>query len=287
MPFAATRRRLPSCARCALSEPLQSFDPKATYDAASRDYEEASRDYWQYLSHRTVARAALQPGERVLDVPCGTGPALLPAAEAVGTTGSVLGVDYAEQMLAIARDRVRSAGATNIELDIGDMTRLGLPQGSFDAVVCVLGIFFVPDMPATLRSFWDLLRPSGRLAVTVLGHAFFDPIRDVFVEAVAAEEPDLHVVQPWARTEDVATFRAIFEEAGLPAPEIESESERMPLLAPDHWWRLVMGTGLRRTVAALDLETAARVRRAGDAYVADHVVREVVLDAHYALVRKP
>jgi cyclopropane fatty-acyl-phospholipid synthase-like methyltransferase len=51
---------------------LGDFDPKQTYDEASRDYEDASRQFWQYLSTRTVDRLSLRPGERVLDVPCGT-----------------------------------------------------------------------------------------------------------------------------------------------------------------------------------------------------------------------
>src|SRR5687767_8299421 len=101
---------------------LGDFDPKATYDAGSLDYEDASRDFWQYLSTRTVERLALQPGNRVLDVPCGAGPAVVAAAAKVGATGHVVGIDYAEQMLAIARDKVRSAGLENVTLDVGDMT---------------------------------------------------------------------------------------------------------------------------------------------------------------------
>src|SRR5688572_11935206 len=122
---------------------LGGFDPKATYDEGSRDYEDASREFWGYLSVRTVERLGLEPGQRVLDVPCGTGHSLIAAAEQVGPVGRAIGVDFAEQMLAIARDKVAASGLGNIDIRVGDMTQLDLPESPFDAVTCVLGIFFV------------------------------------------------------------------------------------------------------------------------------------------------
>ena len=67
-----------------MADALGGFDAQAIYDEVSKDYEDASRQFWQYLSARTVERLDLQAGETVLDVPCGTGPSLLPAAERVG-----------------------------------------------------------------------------------------------------------------------------------------------------------------------------------------------------------
>ena len=66
---------------------MAEFDAQATFDDASNDYEEASRDYWQYLSVRAVEQARLAPGDRVLDVPCGAGPSVVAAAERVGDGG--------------------------------------------------------------------------------------------------------------------------------------------------------------------------------------------------------
>jgi ubiquinone/menaquinone biosynthesis C-methylase UbiE len=269
-----------------LTKPLGAFDPKATYDAAARDYEDASRDYWQFLSVETVDRLGLRSGERVLDAACGTGPALIPAAKAVGPTGSVVGVDYAGQMLAIARDKIAQAGVMNVKLVAGDMTSLDYPEESFDAVLSVLGIFFADDMPGTVRSFWSMLRPGGRLAITVLGREFFDPMRDVFVDAVGKEHPELEVVQPWLRTEDPDTFRRVFAEAGLEAVAIETEVHRQPLRAPTDWWRIVLGTGLRRTVTQLDSDSAVRVRDACLDFIQEHHVTELMLGAHYAIAMR-
>jgi ubiquinone/menaquinone biosynthesis C-methylase UbiE len=203
-----------------MSDPLRGFDPKGTYDAASLDYEHAARDFWEQLSSRAVDSASPMPGNSVLDVPCGTGPSVVLAARAVGPGGNVLGVDYADQMLALAQEKVTAMGLANVELQAGDMTDLEIPPGSFDVVICVLGLFFVDDMAGLVRSFWELLRPGGRLAITVLGDRFFSPMLDVFVNAVHAERPGFDVVEPWRRTEDPGTLRAIMTEAGVPASEI-------------------------------------------------------------------
>ena len=260
-----------------------SFDARSTYDAASRDYEDASRDYWQFLSARAVERLALKPGDRVLDVPCGAGPSVLAAADAVGPGGYVLGVDFAQQMLDIAQEKVAVRGLHNVELRIGDMTALDLPPRSFDGVISVLGVFFVDDMPAVVRSLWDLVRPDGgRLVIAVLGEQFFDPMRDVFVDAVTAVRPELHVHQPWRRTEDPDVLRGVLLDAGIAGVEVTSAADRLPLPSADDWWRIVLGTGLRRTLMSLEPGEADAVRERCDRYVRDHGVREVVLGTHTA-----
>ncbi len=104
--------------------------PRGTYDAASLDYERGSLAFWEQLSSRTVALASPVPGESVIDVPCGTGPSVVAAARAVGPDGHVLGIDYADQMLAIAQEKVTAAGLANVDLRASDMTDLELPPGS-------------------------------------------------------------------------------------------------------------------------------------------------------------
>ncbi len=269
-----------------MNDPLRGFDPKGTYDAASLDYERGSRAFWEQLSSRTVALASPVRGESVLDVPCGTGPSVVAAARAVGPDGQVLGVDYADQMLAIAQEKVTATGLTNVELQAGDMTDLELPPGSFDVVLCVLGLFFVDDMPGLVRSFWELLRPGGRIAITVLGDRFFTPMLDVFVDAVHAERPGFDVVEPWRRTEDRGTLQAIMTDAGVPASEIHSEVDVIPVESSD-WWRIVLGTGLRRTAMALDPDEAERVRERCERFMREHDVRQVELASHYIIAVTP
>jgi ubiquinone/menaquinone biosynthesis C-methylase UbiE len=143
----------------------------ATYNAAADHYDDPANAFWERFGRRTIERLSLAPGARVLDVCCGSGASALPAAERVGPAGDVLGVDLAGDLLALARAKAAARGLRNAEFRLGDMLDLGVPAASFDAVVCVFGIFFVPDVAAAVRALWRCVRPGGRLAVTTLGPA--------------------------------------------------------------------------------------------------------------------
>jgi len=264
---------------------LGGFDPKVTYDEASRDYEDSSRDYWQYLSIRTVDRLDLRAGERVLDVPCGTGHSLLAAARRVGPSGRAVGLDYADQMLVIAREKIRTNHLGNIEVHLGDMTDIMAPEVPYDAVVCVLGMFFAHDMPALMRSFHGLVRPGGgRVAVTVFGEHFVEPMREVFVRAVHQVAPGFDVVQPWQRTEDASTLRRVFVDAGFGEVPIETQDDSFALPSADDWWRIVMGSALRRTITSIGHDLAGEVRTRCAAYIEKEGIDRVVTRSRYAVL---
>src|SRR5262245_51289668 len=146
----------------------------AAYDAAADRYDDPANSFWERFGRRTVERLGLRAGERVLDVCCGSGASALPAAEAVGPGGPVLGIDLSLRLLALARAKARARGLAHVELRAGDLLALDLPEAPFDAVVCVFGVFFVPDMAAAVRSLWQAVRPGGRLAVTTWGPRFFE-----------------------------------------------------------------------------------------------------------------
>lgn len=230
-----------------------------------------------------MSHLGLRPGERVLDTPCGTGPSLVDAAHQVGPTGRVVGIDYAEQMAAIARRKVCAENLANVEVRVGDMTAIEPPGDPFDAVLCALGLFFVDDMPSLLRSFWGLVRPQGgRIGVGVFGERFFDPMRDVFVRAVGLVAPGAPVVEPWRRVDDPAVLRQVFAAAGIDDVAIETHDDNLPLPSPADWWRIVMGSGLRRTITTIGDRAARQVRAICDAYIAGQTITEVVARARYA-----
>jgi demethylmenaquinone methyltransferase/2-methoxy-6-polyprenyl-1,4-benzoquinol methylase len=105
---------------------------------------------------RLAARAAVRPGDRVLDVCCGTGDLALADREAGGV---VLGVDFSEEMLARAREK-----APDLEWLRADATNLPFEDASFDVVTDGFGIRNLPDLEAGLRELARVARPGGRLA---------------------------------------------------------------------------------------------------------------------------
>uniref|UniRef100_UPI00286E6B50 class I SAM-dependent methyltransferase n=1 Tax=Chamaesiphon sp. VAR_69_metabat_338 TaxID=2964704 RepID=UPI00286E6B50 len=136
-----------------------------TFNSAADYFDAPALSFWNRFGQRTIELADLQPGMRVLDVCCGTGASAIPAALKVGTTGSVLGVDLAESLLELARTKAQQQELQNIEFQCADFSELALPSASFDAIVCVFGIFFLPDMEAAVAELWRMLRPGGMLAI--------------------------------------------------------------------------------------------------------------------------
>jgi len=131
-------------------------------------------------------------GSRVLDVCRGAGASALRAAEAVGPTGNVIEVDVAKQLLESARTKAIQRHLGNIEFEARDMLSMRFPVASFDAVVCVFGIFFVPDMARAVNEFWNRIRPGGKLAVTTWGPNLFEPANAAFWCSIKHVRPDLY-----------------------------------------------------------------------------------------------
>lgn len=260
----------------------------ATYNAASDHFDKPALSFWDRFGRSTVERIGLHSGARVLDVCCGSGASALPAAERVAPAGHVLAVDLAERLVELGRTKARRRGLSNIDFRVEDMRSLGSARERFDAVICVFGIFFVPDMPAALRDLWRLVRPGGRLAITTWGRGVFEPANTLFWDAVRKERPDLHkAFNPWDRISEPAALAELFREADIEGVEILEEPAEHPLESPDDWWVIVMGSGYRATVEQLDAEARDRVRQATLEPLRRRAARSVAANVIYATATRP
>jgi ubiquinone/menaquinone biosynthesis C-methylase UbiE len=259
----------------------------ASFNAAADLFDDPRLSFWDRFGRRTIDRLGLTPGDTVLDLCCGAGGSALPAAERVGPAGHVLGLDLAESLIRRARVKATIRRLGNVELRVEDCEQMDLPPGSFDAVVCVFGLSFLADLKGALRRMWSWVRPGGRLAVTTWGPRLFQPADGLFWEAVRAERPDLYRgTHPRDLISDPEALRRLFEESGIPDAEIEAEAGFHPTPEPEDWWTVVMGTGYRGTVEALDPESRARVRARTLRSFAATGARQIETNVVYAIAAK-
>jgi SAM-dependent methyltransferase len=134
-----------------------------------------------------VTLADPRPGERVLDVACGTGVVTRLAAQRVGGAGHVVGLDLNRGMLAVATSRAASHSQTDapITWHEASATKMPLPDSSFDIVYCQLGLQFFPDRPDALREMYRVLVPGGRLGLMVWRGIEQSPGFDRLADALA------------------------------------------------------------------------------------------------------
>ena len=107
--------------------------------------------------------APISAGETVLDIGCGAGTDLLLAARRVGPEGRAIGIDMTEAMRDRALASAASAGASNLEVHLGDATDLPLPDASVDVVISNGVLNLVPEKEKAFSEIWRVLRPGGRL----------------------------------------------------------------------------------------------------------------------------
>lgn len=113
------------------------------------------------ITDEVLARAAIERGDTVLDVGCGSGAMAIVAAR---RAGRVVGLDISDPLLAVARERATAAGADHLEFVLGDAQVHPFDAGGFDAIISQFGLMFFDDPSAAFSNLHRALRPGGRLA---------------------------------------------------------------------------------------------------------------------------
>lgn len=222
------------------------------FDRASETYDRTGVEFFGIVGRTLVEQAGVQPGDRVLELGCGRGAATMPAAERVGPRGQVLALDLSEGMIARLRADVEAAGLSQVSCRVGDAEAPDVERGAWDVVLASLVLFFLPEHEAAMRSYRDLLRPGGRLALSwfAVEDTRWDPVFDALVSqlptsSLSARRPGAG--GPFSSTEAMDGF---LRGAGYdPVTEVRTMTVRYDDDAT--WWATLWSHGRRATMERL------------------------------------
>jgi ubiquinone/menaquinone biosynthesis C-methylase UbiE len=212
--------------------------------------------YFPIFGEWLVEVAQIPEGARILDVACGRGAVLFPAAERVGPGGHVIGIDLADGMaretgLEIERRELKQAETRQM-----DAEHLTFPDSSFDFVLCGFSLQFFPHLDQALSEFKRVLKPGGRIAVTTWGSDderwnWYDDLKETYGAVVKLGSQSLDTpeeIQRW------------FSQAGFQDIQISTKELDMVFLDEDEWWNMVWSISGRAGLEKLSPEAFARFK---------------------------
>ncbi|MBC2904769.1 class I SAM-dependent methyltransferase [Streptomyces cupreus] len=231
------------------------------FSAGAEEFDSWSPLLWDPVGQATVDVSAPAVGERVFDACCGAGASALPAARAVGPGGLVDAVDLSGALVALGERRARQEGLASLRFHQHDVTAWTAPEGGYDLVQCALGVFFFPDMDRDTAKLAGLLRPGGRLAVTVWEKGALGGWGRAFKGAIETERewPGSAQSDQLARIDTADALAAWLEALGLSDPRVIRRDLAVPL-TPATAWDLAVGSGTRALLNGLAPDAVERVR---------------------------
>jgi ubiquinone/menaquinone biosynthesis C-methylase UbiE len=207
-----------------------------------------------------IGAVGLRPGERVLDVACGTGVVTRLAAARVGATGRVAGLDVNPGMLAVAR--AEAPPGMPIDWYEASAESMPLPDGGFDVVLCQMGLQFVTNKLAALREMRRVLRPAGRLWVTVPGPKppLFAIMTDGLTRHLSAEAASFGDLV--FSMHDVDELTELLRSADFREIDVRARTRSLRLPAPaDFLWQYINSTPIAAAAAGIGEASRAALER--------------------------
>lgn len=189
------------------------------WDKAVDYYEESWREQLRPAQDKLLELADLQPGEVVLDIACGTGLVTFPAVEAVGPKGEVVATDISQGMVDRAQAIAEERGLRNVSFQRMGAEELSLPDNTFDAALCGLGLMYVPDVRLAMEQQLGVLKPGGRAVAAVWGERNACGWAEIFPITDARVESEVCPMFFQTGTKDV--LKVTFEMAGFQEVSLE------------------------------------------------------------------
>jgi ubiquinone/menaquinone biosynthesis C-methylase UbiE len=181
-----------------------------------------------------IAAAEVRSGDRVLDVSTGTGEAALAIMPVIGTSGRLIGADIAPAMLEAARGRLKQPAFLPVATD---GQSLPFADGTFDAVVCQLGLQFFPDPSLGLKEFRRVLRAGRRAGICVISSPDRAPMWGVLADVLGRLLPEQQpIVQLSFSLADPARLESLLIGAGFKEVRVERQTREDGFESFEEYW---------------------------------------------------
>ena len=263
---------------------------RTTFDLAADGYDGPALGFFESISREVVALLALHPGSRVLDVPCGT--VRCHQSHPRRTRCGWIRCWNRHPGTDAGTGAIREIGSDpGVQFGLGDLRSLDEAPAGYDVVLCVFGIFFVPNMAEALRGLWNLVAPGGRLVVVTWAPNDMAPLKPIFLLRVHELRPTWSpCVQRLLTCSSTSTrigMTALFHEAAIDAPvEFIDINHSQPIRT-----RRLVGTrdgiGVANPRRCHDASEVADVRAVCDAAVLRDSITQRELRTLVAVVTRP
>jgi ubiquinone/menaquinone biosynthesis C-methylase UbiE len=229
------------------------------YDAGAAAYDRFVGRWSRLYAVAVLEAAGVKGSDRVLDLATGTGDAALLAIQHVSPYGTTIGVDLSLPMLVVAKSK--SSSEPRLSFVAADAQALPFRDRTFDAAICLFSLMFFPDRIGALRGARGLLRPGGRIALSVWGPSHRAPFAGIVAEALAKELPADRdeLLRPFALA-DPRVVEDLLVKAGFRDVHITREVRQASFVSVEDFVEPIQAGGGRLGQAYLGLPSDARAR---------------------------
>jgi O-methyltransferase / aklanonic acid methyltransferase len=242
--------------------PTQQEGIVGVFSRAASTYDRIGPRFFAHFGQRLVERAQLSPGADVLDVAAGRGAVLFAAAQQVGPSGRVRGIDLSVDMVRETLADIRHAGWPQVTMQQMDAEQLDFPTATFDRVLCGFAVWLFPQPHRALHEFSRVLRPGGRVGLTTWAEdcPFLTWCQRELTASLPPQAPPATGSPEAPRFDTPARLEEVLQKAGFVDIHISMEEADFVYQQDEDWWLSLWSHGIRQRLERLEAPVLAQVK---------------------------
>ncbi len=231
----------------------------ALYSRVAPQYGQVGPERFAYVGRRLVERLGIGEGAQVLDVAAGRGANVFPAAEKAGSSGRVIGIDLSEGMVRETTAEIQRRNIQNAVMMQMDAEHPAFDDASFDYVLCGFAIFLFPHLEQTLAGFHRVLRPGGKLGISMARNP--DALSQWYGQHITDYAARYHLpLNVGGNGLDYAELPSLLTQTGFTDVQVILEQTTFVYASVQEWWDEKWTHGTRYSLEHMPPEVLEQFR---------------------------